>query len=110
MAILDDKIEQAYYLSSNALKGSKWDTEAFIVASLIRLMGKDVDIVPESQIDEMTDISKDMFAKFMHTKSDDDLHSYMMQIIQMITELYFTVSANQKNIIVDAVAKLNSLV
>ena len=109
MAYLDDKMKQGYILSNEALKKPNFDTEAFIVASLLRLMGYKEDLIPESQIDEMTDTSKDLFVKYMHSRTDTDLKSYLMQIYQIITELFYSVNKEQKGIILEYIAKFEKI-
>lgn len=102
-------INTADILSTKSLKSGKWDTEAFIVAALVKLLKGSDDIVPESNIDEMTDTSKDLFVSYMRERTDYNLTMYLAQIRRIISELYNDSSQNHKKIIAEYIVKLQNL-
>lgn len=89
-------------LAENELK-KHFDADAFLIlAEIARL-----DAVPDSDIDEHIDTSKDMFAEYMRSRSAQDLATYMAQVHQIVSELYHTVeSVEEREIIKNELAKM----
>lgn len=89
-------------LAENELK-KHFDADAFLIlAEIARL-----DAVPDSDIDEHIDTSKDMFAEYMRSRSAQDLAAYMAQVHQIVSELYHTVeSVEEREIIKNELAKM----
>lgn len=98
-------------LATTSLKGGKWDTEAFLVLSVSELLKRSgLDLVPESQIDEKTDISKDLFISYMKNRTVGNLQAYLSQIHQIISELYHTVQTDmEREVIKNSVANLEKI-
>lgn len=97
-----EAIPIARELAENELK-KHFDADAFLIlAEIARL-----DAVPDSDIDEHIDTSKDMFAEYMRSRSRADLAAYMVQVHQIISELYHTVeSVEEREIIKNELAKM----
>lgn len=97
-----EAIPIARELAENELK-KHFDADAFLIlAEIARL-----DAVPDSDIDEHIDTSKDMFAEYMRSRSAQDLATYMAQVHQIVSELYHTVeSVEEREIIKNELAKM----
>lgn len=97
-----EAIPIAKELAENELK-KHFDADAFLILAEIAKL----DAVPDSDIDEHIDTSKDMFAQYMRSRSAQDLTAYMAQVHQIISELYHTVeSVEKREIIKNELAKM----
>ena len=95
-------IKRGRELAENELK-KHFDADAFLILAEIAKL----DAVPDSDINEHIDTSKDMFAEYMWSRSAQDLAAYMAQVHQIISELYHTVeSVEEREIIKNELAKM----
>lgn len=100
-----EAIPIAKELAENELK-KHFDADAFLILAEIAKL----DAVPDSNIDEHIDTSKDMFAQYMRSRSRADLTAYMAQVHQIISELYHTVeSVEEREIIKNELAKMTQI-
>ena len=98
-------VERARALSDRVITSGKWDTDAFLVMGMLKLL-EHVDAVPESDIDEHIDTSKDLFVQYMENKTLDNLRAYMAQVCQIIFELYNTTTISERELIAAELDKL----
>ena len=80
----------------------KMDKDAFITCTLIKILEKQgesynaVDLIPNSNIDEYIDMSKDCFVKYMEDKTSVNLDRYLKQTHQILSEVYHTVPTHEE--------------
>ena len=78
-----ESVPLAKELAENELK-KHFDSDAFIILALIDKMN--VDLVPESNVDEtITDIQS-LFVNYMHNRSISNLEALMSTIRKMLSE------------------------
>lgn len=98
-------VTKARELSDRVINTGKWDTDAFLVMGMLKLL-EQADAVPESDIDEYIDTSKDLFVQYMQNKTLDNLRAYMAQVRQIIFELYHTSTESERALIITELDKL----
>ncbi len=90
-----ESIPIAKELAENELK-KHFDVDAFILLALIDKMN--IDLVPESNVDEtITDI-QGLFVSYMHNRTADNLEILLSTIRKMLSELYMTCTVEEKEI------------
>lgn len=91
----NESIPLARELAENELK-KHFDADAFIILALLDKMN--IDIVPESNVDEtITDI-QGLFVSYMHNRTADNLEILLSTIRKMLSELYMTCNSEEKEI------------
>lgn len=100
---LCDKGEQ---LSLETLGSGKWNTDAFLTLAMVHFLKKDIDPLPDSDIDEKMDISKDYLVIYMRNKNPDTLRMYMDQVRQIISEIYHEANSAEKSVIREGIEKM----
>lgn len=90
-----ESIPIAKELAENELK-KHFDTDAFIILALVDKMN--IDLVPESNVDEtITDI-QDLFVSYMRNRTKNNLEILLSTIRKMLSELYMTCNSDEKEI------------
>lgn len=90
-----ESIPVAKELAENELK-KHFDVDAFILLALIDKM--DIDLVPESNVDEtITDIQA-LFVSYMQDRSRNNLEILLSTIHRMLSELYMTCNEEEKDL------------
>ena len=79
----------------------KADKEAFIIYTLIKILENQsvaevIDLVPESQVDEFIDTSKNYFVKYMQDRTLLNLDRYLKQTHQVLSELYHNLNTYEE--------------
>lgn len=88
-----ESIPIAQKLAENELK-KHFDTDAFIILALIN--GMNIDLVPESNVDEtITDI-QGLFVAYMQDRTKDNLEKLLSTIRKMLSELYMTCDQTER--------------
>ena len=73
-----------------------FDVDAFIILALVDKMN--IDLVPESNVDEtITDI-QDLFVSYMRNRTKENLEILLSTIRKMLSELYMTCNSDEKEI------------
>ena len=90
-----ESIPIAKELAENELK-KHFDVDAFIILALVDKMN--IDLVPESNVDEtITDI-QGLFVSYMRNRTKDNLEILLSTIRKMLSELYVTCDSDEKEI------------
>lgn len=90
-----ESIPVAKELAENELK-RHFDVDAFLILALVDKMN--IDLVPESDVDEtITDI-QDLFVYYMRNRTIDNLEILLSTIRKMLSELYMTCDLEEKEI------------
>lgn len=90
-----ESIPVAKELAENELK-KHFDVDAFLILALVDKMN--IDLVPESNVDEtITDI-QDLFVNYMKNRSINNLEALMSTIRKMLSELYHTCTTEEKEV------------
>lgn len=90
-----ESIPIAKELAENELK-KHFDAYAFIILALVDKMN--IDIVPESNVDEtITDI-QGLFVSYMRNRTKENLEILLSTIRKMLSELYMTCNLDEKEI------------
>ena len=90
-----ESIPIAKELAENELK-KHFDVDAFLILALVDKMN--IDLVPESNVDEtITDI-QGLFVSYMRNRTKDNLEILLSTIRKMISELYMTCNSDEKEI------------
>ena len=90
-----ESIPIAKELAENELK-KHFDVYAFIILALVDKM--DIDLVPESNVDEtITDI-QGLFVSYMRNRTIENLELLLSTIRKMLSELYMTCNLDEKEI------------
>lgn len=90
-----ESIPIAKELAENELK-KHFDVDAFLILALIDKMN--IDLVPESNVDEtITDI-QGLFVSYMKNRTKDNLEILLSTIRKMLSELYVTCDLDEKEI------------
>ena len=90
-----ESIPVAKELAENELK-KHFDVDAFIILALVDKMN--IDLVPESDVDEtITDI-QDLFVSYMRNRTKENLEILLSTIRKMLSELYMTCNSDEKEI------------
>jgi hypothetical protein len=93
-------------LSLDTLQGGRWNTDAFLTLAMVHFLRKEIDPLPDSTIDESMDVSKDYLIIYMRNKNVDTLRAYMVQVRQIISEIYHEASADEKALIKESIEKM----
>ena len=102
-----ESIPIARELAENELK-KHFDADAFIILALIDKMN--IDLVPDSNVDEtITDIQS-LFVNYMHNRSISNLEALMSTIRKMLSELYHTCSTEEKEVFTKYLSNLENIV
>ena len=102
-----ESIPIAKELAENELK-KHFAADAFIILALIDKMN--VDLVPESNVDEtITDI-QGLFINYMHNRSISNLEALMSTIRKMLSELYHTCTTEEKEGCTKHLSNLESII
>ena len=73
-----------------------FDVDAFLILALVDKMN--IDVVPESNVDEtITDI-QDLFVSYMRNRTKENLEILLSTIRKMLSELYMTCNSDEKEI------------
>lgn len=90
-----ESIPIAKELAENELK-KHFDVDAFLILALVDKMN--IDLVPESNVDEtITDI-QDLFVSYMKNRTKENLEILLSTIRKMLSELYMTCNSDEKEI------------
>ena len=90
-----ESIPIAKELAENELK-KHFDVDAFLILALVDKMN--IDLVPESNVDEtITDI-QGLFVYYMRNRTKDNLEILLSTIRKMLSELYMTCDLDEKEI------------
>lgn len=90
-----ESIPVAKELAENELK-RHFDVDAFLILALVDKMN--IDLIPESDVDEtITDI-QDLFVSYMRNRTIDNLEILLSTIRKMLSELYMTCDLEEKEI------------
>lgn len=90
-----ESIPIAKELAENELK-KHFDADAFIILALVDKMN--IDLVPESNVDEtITDIQS-LFVSYMRNRTKENLELLLSTIRKMLSELYMTCDLEEKEI------------
>ena len=90
-----ESIPIAKSLAENELK-KHFDVDAFLILALVDKMN--IDLVPESNVDEtITDI-QDLFVSYMKNRTKENLEILLSTIRKMLSELYMTCNSDEKEI------------
>ena len=90
-----ESISIAKELAENELK-KHFDIDAFLILALVDNMN--VDLVPESNVDEtITDI-QGLFVYYMRNRTKENLELLLSTIRKMLSELYMTCNSDEKEI------------
>ena len=82
-------------MAENELK-KHFDVHAFLILALVDKMN--IDLVPESNVDEtITDI-KGLFVSYMRNRTKENLEILLSTIRKMLSELYMTCNSDEKEI------------
>ena len=91
----NESIPIAKELAENEL-AKHFDVDAFIILALVDKMN--IDLVPESNVDEtITDI-QGLFVSYMRNRTKDNLEILLSTIRKMLSELYMTCNSDEKEI------------
>ena len=102
-----ESIPIAKELAENELK-KHFDVDAFIILALVDKMN--IDLVPESNVDEtITDI-QGLFVNYMHNRSIGNLEALMSTIRKMLSELYHTCTSEEKEVFIKHLSNLENIV
>ena len=82
------------------------NTDAFLTLAMVHFLRKEIDPLPDSTIDESMDVSKDYLIIYMKNKSVDTLRAYMVQVRQIISEIYHEASVDEKAVIKESIEKM----
>ena len=103
----NESIPIAKELAENELK-KHFDADAFIILALIDKMN--IDLVPESNVDEtITDI-QGLFINYIHNRSISNLEALMSTIRKMLSELYHTCTTEEKEVFAKYLSNLEDIV
>ena len=91
----NESIPIAKELAENELN-RHFDVDAFLILALVDKMN--IDLVPESNVDEtITDI-QDLFVSYMRNRTKENLEILLSTIRKMLSELYMTCNLDEKEI------------
>ena len=103
----NESIPIAKELAENELK-KHFDVDAFIILALVDKMN--IDLVPDSNVDEtITDI-QGLFINYMKNRSISNLEALMSTIRKMLSELYHTCTAEEKEVFTKYLSNLEDIV
>ena len=101
-----ESVPIAKELAENELK-KHFDVDAFLILSIIN--GMQIDLVPESNVDEtITDIQS-LFVAYMHDRTVKNLEKLLTTIRKMLSELYMTCDEKERSIFIDHIETLKNI-
>lgn len=103
----NESIPIAKELAENELK-KHFDVDAFIILALVDKMN--IDLVPDSNVDEVITDIQDLFINYMKNRSITNLEALMSTIRKMLSELYHTCSTEEKEIFTKYLSNLEDIV
>ena len=109
-AILGDYLGKGEQLAIDALKGGKFSSDAFLVLSMAHFLRKEADPLPDSEIDERVDVSKDYLVIYMKDKTADHLRAYMTQVRQILSELYHESAGECRAVMAEEIKKMGIII
>lgn len=90
-----ESIPVAKELAENELK-RHFDVDAFLILALVDKMN--IDLVPESNVDETIIDIQSLFVSYMRNRTKDSLEILLSTIRKMLSELYMTCDSEEKEI------------
>ena len=102
-AYLSDLIKQAREISLATLNDGKWHTDAFLCLCMSEILG---DKVPDSNVDEYIDTSKDYFVEYMQSRTISSLDRYITQVCMIVSEVHHNCEAEEKQLIKNKIENL----
>ena len=90
-----ESIPVAKELAENELK-KHFDVDAFLILALVDKMN--IDLVPESDVDETIIDIQSLFVSYMRNRTKDSLEILLSTIRKMLSELYVTCNSDEKEI------------
>ena len=90
-----ESIPIAKELAENELK-KHFDVDAFLILALVDKMN--IDLVPESNVDETIIDIQGLFVSYMRNRTKDNLEILLSTIRKMLSELYMTCNSDEKEI------------
>lgn len=90
-----ESIPVAKELAENELK-RHFDVDAFLILALVDKMN--IDLVPESNVDETIIDIQSLFVSYMRNRTKDSLEILLSTIRKMLSELYMTCNLEEKEI------------
>jgi hypothetical protein len=90
-----ESIPVAKELAENELK-RHFDVDAFLILALVDKMN--IDLVPESNVDETIIDIQSLFVSYMRNRTKDSLEILLSTIRKMLSELYMTCDLEEKEI------------
>ena len=90
-----ESIPVAKELAENELK-KHFDVDAFLILALVDKM--DIDLVPESNVDETIIDIQSLFVSYMKNRTKENLEILLSTIRKMLSELYVTCDLDEKEI------------
>lgn len=90
-----ESIPVAKELAENELK-KHFDVDAFLILALVDKMN--IDLVPESDVDETIIDIQSLFVSYMRNRTKDSLEILLSTIRKMLSELYMTCNLDEKEI------------
>ena len=90
-----ESIPIAKELAENELK-RHFDKDAFIILALVDKMN--IDVVPESNVDETIIDIQELFVEYMRHRNLDNLEVLLSTIRKMLSELYMSCGTEEKEV------------
>ena len=90
-----ESIPIAKELAENELK-KHFDVDAFLILALVDKMN--IDLVPESNVDETIIDIQGLFVSYMRNKTKENLEILLSTIRKMLSELYMACNLDEKEI------------
>ena len=101
-----ESVPIAKELAENELK-KHFDADAFIILALIDKMN--IDIVPESNVDETIIDIQGLFVEYMRHRNLDNLEVLLSTIRKMLSELYMSCDTEEKALFKKHLATLQNI-
>lgn len=102
-----ESIPVAKELAENELK-KHFDVDAFLILALVDKMN--IDLVPESNVDETIADIQGLFVKYMEERNSQNLEILLSNIYKMLSELYMTCDSGEKEIFKKHLGSLQNIV
>lgn len=102
-----ESIPVAKELAENELK-KHFDVDAFLILALVDKMN--IDLVPESDVDETIADIQGLFVKYMEQRNSQNLETLLSTIYKMLSELYMTCDSEEKEIFKKHLGSLQNIV
>ena len=101
-----ESIPIAKELAENELR-KHFDADAFIILALVDKMN--IDVVPESNVDETIIDIQDLFVEYMRHRNLDNLEVLLSTIRKMISELYMSCDTEEKEVFKKHITTLQNI-